>query len=99
MDGNDKTMAYAIRAHSNFIEYTPLSLIFMFIFEVNQINTIILHIFGIIVVISRVLHAQGMIKKEMNKRVMGMRLTVSILFLFGLIGFFIFIYSVSSKLF
>jgi uncharacterized membrane protein YecN with MAPEG domain len=43
-DGGDHHFQQVIRAHGNFSEYTPIVLLLLFIAEVNQSNSIILHL-------------------------------------------------------
>ena len=77
--GHDENpqMLRAIRAHSNFSEYVPLSLFAIFLVEGNSNNPIFPHLLGILTLTGRTLHAYGItqIKENFNYRVMGMFLT------------------------
>lgn len=77
--GHDENpqMLRAIRAHSNFSEYVPLSLFAIFLVEGNSNNPILPHLLGILTLTGRTLHAYGIsqIKENFNYRVMGMFLT------------------------
>lgn len=72
-------MLRAIRAHSNFIEYVPLALISMLFLELNGVQSIILHFLGILLLLSRSLHAYGVsqINENFRFRVTGMAMTFS----------------------
>jgi len=49
-----------VRVHQNFLEYVPMALILMGIIEINGGNTTFLHVFGIVLIISRIAHAVGL---------------------------------------
>ena len=59
-DGGIKELEQAIRAHGNFVEIVPFALILLFIMEYQDTNPLYLHIYGITLVIARILHAQGL---------------------------------------
>lgn len=73
--GNIKELQIAIGAHSNASQYIPISLILLFLLEINQANVWLIHLLGISIVISRLIHAQGM-NNKMPARVLGMQLTI-----------------------
>jgi uncharacterized membrane protein YecN with MAPEG domain len=50
----------AIRAHANFAEYVPLALILMLLAELGGVTGWLMHVFGITLVVSRLLHAWGL---------------------------------------
>ena len=58
-DGDNPEMRKRIRAHGNCIEYTPLGLLLLLILELNQTAPMLLHIFGIVLIVARVFHAWG----------------------------------------
>jgi len=58
--GSEKSLERAIRVHSNAIEYIPIALLLLAIFESNQGNTYLAHAMGMLLVIGRALHAQGL---------------------------------------
>jgi len=79
-DGGNKDMLKAIRAHGNFIEYVPMSLILMGMLELNGESTTVLHAFGGALLVGRVLHAPGLNFKGTSKlRQIGMVLTFGVL--------------------
>ena len=58
-DGNNPDLLKCIRVHANAIEYVPLYLLLMLILELNQTLPILIHAFGIVLVVARLLHAWG----------------------------------------
>lgn len=66
-------LAQRVRVHQNFLEYVPLALILMAIIEINGGNTTFLHVFGIVLIISRIAHAIGLKHDNMGHpgRVIG----------------------------
>ena len=77
-DGEYKPLRKAIRAHANFIEYTPLFIIMFYICETQGLLSGYLHIFGLGFVIGRILHPIGIMKPRtlMILRQNGMILTL-----------------------
>ena len=61
-DNGDKDGMRAIRVHANAVEYIPMMIILMGIYEANGGSTIMLHIIGAVAVIARILHATGLSK-------------------------------------
>ena len=60
-DGGNRDLARAIRVHGNAIESIPLFLVLLAVYEINGGNLTLLHIFGGVFFIARVLHARGML--------------------------------------
>jgi uncharacterized protein len=58
-DGNTE-LAFAIRRHSNFLEYVPLALILMALLELRGLSPLWLHVMGISLVVARLAHALGL---------------------------------------
>ncbi|UPG93511.1 MAPEG family protein [Luteibacter aegosomatissinici] len=59
-DGGNRTLACAVRAHGNAIEYVPIGLILLLVLELNQTLPVLLHAFGIVLLLGRVVHALGL---------------------------------------
>ncbi|KJV36270.1 MAPEG family protein [Luteibacter yeojuensis] len=59
-DGGNRKLACAVRAHGNAIEYVPLALILLLVLELNQTLPVLLHVFGIVLVLGRITHAVGL---------------------------------------
>jgi uncharacterized membrane protein YecN with MAPEG domain len=58
-DGNNPDLLQCIRVHANAVEYVPLYLLLMLIIELNQTLPILIHVFGIVLIVARLLHAWG----------------------------------------
>jgi len=63
-DRGSKAMKSAVRAHANAVENIPLALILLAALELNSLNPLLLHIFGIVLVLSRIAHAWGLTKSN-----------------------------------
>ena len=59
-DGGHQDLARRIRAHANAVEYLPLALLLLLLVEWNQTLPLIVHGFGIVLVLGRLLHAIGL---------------------------------------
>jgi len=59
-DGGIKDLEQAIRAHGNFVEVVPYVLILMFLLEAQGVQPWFLHLYGITLVVARLLHAWGL---------------------------------------
>jgi len=58
--GKEPAVEMAVRVHANFIEYVPLALLLMLLGEVNGVSGAALHGAGILLLVSRILHALGL---------------------------------------
>ena len=58
-DGGDETLRRRIRAHGNFTEYVPLTLLVLALSEHLGLGSLYIHILGIALVVARVAHAYG----------------------------------------
>lgn len=70
-DGGHDIMIRHIRAHANFIEYVPLTLILMAVLEVSKTSIYILHFIGIILIIGRILHFYSLTSHEPKTKAKG----------------------------
>ncbi len=61
--GHDEGIRH-IRAQQNTIEYIPLILILMAVYEINNGLPLILHITGIVLVIARIIYPLGLVAKK-----------------------------------
>lgn len=61
-DGGKVAMLRAIRVHGNAAEYVPISLILLFFLEMQGSAHWFLHVCGIVLVASRLLHMQGLMQ-------------------------------------
>ena len=78
-DGGNFELQSAIRAHGNFAEYMPITLILLFLLEYNGAPTLVIHAVGATFLVGRWIHAQGLLKDNLRKRVQGMGFTLNIL--------------------
>ena len=58
--GGDALLARRVRAHANAAEYLPLALLLLLILELNQTQPLLLHVFGCVLIVARMLHAFGL---------------------------------------
>ena len=58
--GSEPGMERAFRVHANFVEYVPLALVLMLLAELNGVSHAGLHAAGILLLVSRGLHAFGL---------------------------------------
>ncbi len=78
-DGGNFELQSAMRAHGNFAEYMPISIILLFLLEHNGTPVLVIHIVGVAFLYGRWLHAQGLLKDNLRKRALGMGYTLNIL--------------------
>lgn len=78
-DGGNEELQLAIRAHSNALEYIPITLFLLLTLELNGAPKILIHILGFTLIIGRILHAIGLPAKDFRKRVLGMQITIYLL--------------------
>jgi uncharacterized membrane protein YecN with MAPEG domain len=62
--GDNAALESAMRAHGNFIEYVPFALILMLLLESEISEIWALHVFGIMLLAGRLLHAYGMMRPD-----------------------------------
>jgi uncharacterized protein len=63
-ESGSKAMKSAIRAHANAVENIPLGLLLLLMLELNHLQPWMLHVFGLILLFSRLAHAQGLSKRN-----------------------------------
>ncbi|HLP91274.1 MAG TPA: MAPEG family protein [Nostocaceae cyanobacterium] len=51
-----------VRAHGNFTEYVPYALLFLIALELMQSETILIWVLGVVLTLSRIAHAWGLIE-------------------------------------
>lgn len=59
-DGDDAQLARAIRVHGNCMEYVPMALLLMVVFELNGGSQFFVHFLGSSLLVARILHAWGL---------------------------------------
>lgn len=77
-DGGDEHLIRQIRVHGNAAETLPLGLILLFLVEWNQTQPLLVHAFGIALILGRALHAFGLSGSSGTSpgRLVGMLLTL-----------------------
>lgn len=82
-DSGNKQMVRAMRVHSNFAEYVPLTLLMLYFLENQNVSSYLIHFLGISLVLGRISHAYGMSQEIENFkfRIAGMAVTFTILFI------------------
>lgn len=57
---NKQVLSRAIRAHANAVEYLPIAILLLALAELTGMTALWLHGLGIVLLVSRVLHAWGL---------------------------------------
>ena len=63
-DGGNHDLSRAIRVHGNAIESVPLFLVLLAVYEINGGGAGVLHAFGAVFFLSRILHAWGLLSSS-----------------------------------
>ncbi len=58
--GDDPEMLTRTRMHGNFAEYVPMALVLLLALELGGAETVMLHVWGILLVTGRLSHAYGL---------------------------------------
>lgn len=74
-DGGVDALTIARSAHSNSVDYVPITLILMAALEYNGASLWLIHLCGVVFVIGRILHAKGILADKLKGRITGMKLT------------------------
>ena len=61
---NNDALQRAFRLHANAVEYIPMALLLMLMFELNNGAAWVLHAAGIILCVARLLHIQGIMQSR-----------------------------------
>ena len=83
-DGGIFALQSAMRAHGNFAEYMPITIIMLFLLEFNGAPAWMIHVIGTTFLVGRWTHAQGLLKDDLRKRVKGMGVTLAVLIGLGI---------------
>lgn len=80
-DGENEDLRRAMRAHGNFAEYVPISLLLMALVELNQGPRLLVVALGLLLIAGRILHRSGIRHPEraFKNRVRGMQLTFAVI--------------------
>lgn len=80
-DGGKEDLTRAIRAHGNFAEYAPLTMLLIALCEINAADLWLIHTLGITFILARIVHALSLYKSILKARTVGMTLTFFTLFM------------------
>jgi uncharacterized protein len=77
-DNGSQAMLRAMRVHSNFAEYVPISLLLIYFVEVAGAPSLLVHGLGLSLLVGRAVHAYGVsqVNENYRLRVIGMALTL-----------------------
>jgi uncharacterized protein len=80
-DAGDEDLRRRIRAHGNFIEYVPLTLLVLALSQHLGMGSLFVHLLGLTLLVSRILHAYGIsqVKEPMAFRSVGITGTIIVL--------------------
>ena len=80
-DSGNETMLRAMRVHSNFAEYVPLSLLLILFVELRAGPAVLVHGLCVCLMVGRISHALGVsrINEDYRLRVFGMAMTFTTL--------------------
>lgn len=86
-DGNIEELQIARTAHSNAVDYIPITLILLFMLEFNGANLWFIHLTGISLIIGRIIHCKGILTENLRGRVLGMKITFFTITALALLNF------------
>lgn len=78
-DGGHKDLQLAIATHANAVETIPIALLLLFSLEINDGNLLVVHGFGMILLLGRLIHARSLLSDQLKGRVFGMQLTLAVI--------------------
>ncbi|MEI6066475.1 MAG: MAPEG family protein [Methylococcaceae bacterium] len=96
-DGGNEELQLAIRTHSNALEYIPITLLLLLMLELNGAPKILIHILGSTLIIGRIIHAIGFPAKDLQKRVLGMQITIYLLIALAILNILFLFFNASVK--
>jgi uncharacterized protein len=96
-DGGNEELLLAIRTHANAVEYIPIALLLLLTLELNGAPKILIHLLGATLIIGRIIHAMGLPAKNLQKRVLGMQITIYLLIALALLNILFLFFNESLK--
>ena len=75
-DGGVESLQVVRSAQSNAMDYIPITVILMGFLEMNGANVWFIHVLGVAFLLGRVIHAKGILAKNLKGRKVGMVLTL-----------------------
>jgi uncharacterized protein len=75
------SLARASRVHANFAEYVPLSLLLIYLLEIQTRSHLWIHLLCIVLLMGRIVHAVGVsqVHEKLKYRILGMSLTFTVI--------------------
>ena len=79
--GNEPKLERATRAHANFAEYVPISILLIYFLEIHTVSSIWIHLLCTVLLVGRIVHAYGVsqVSEDHRYRVTGMALTFAVI--------------------
>ncbi len=79
--GNEPKLERAARAHANFAEYVPISILLIYFLEIHTVSSIWIHLLCTVLLVGRIVHAYGVsqVSEDHRYRVTGMSLTFTVI--------------------
>ncbi|HAO26266.1 MULTISPECIES: MAPEG family protein [unclassified Methylophaga] len=90
-DGGHQDLLAAIRAHANAIEYLPIGLLLLLLLELSQGPAWLIHSLGSLFIIGRMIHANGVRKAIIPRRIIGMQFTIWLLIIMAVLNLLAFV--------
>ena len=90
-DGGQQDLLAAIRAHANAVEYLPIGLLLLLLLELSQGPAWLIHLLGSLFIIGRLIHANGISKSIIPRRIIGMQLTIWLLIIMAVLNLLAFV--------
>jgi uncharacterized membrane protein YecN with MAPEG domain len=75
-DGGVQELQIAMGTHANATEYLPIGLLLLAVLELNGAWGWLIHLFGVILIVGRGYHINGMFTQRLKYRVRGMKITI-----------------------
>ena len=85
-DGGNQDLLAAIRAHANAVEYLPIGLLLLLLLELSQGPAWLIHLLGSLFIIGRLIHANGVSKAIIPRRIIGMQITIWLLIMMAILN-------------
>lgn len=76
-DGGEEELQIARTAQSNAVQYIPIALILLLALELNGASAWLICILGLFLVVGRFIHAFGILKESLSRRILGMQITIT----------------------
>jgi len=90
-DGGQQDLLAAIRAHANAVEYLPIGLLLLLLLELSQGPAWLIHLLGSLFIIGRLIHANGVSKAIITRRIIGMQFTIWLLIIMAVLNMLAFV--------